>query len=365
MIAFFRLPRIPRKAVIGAIAIGLLLGSVLAFGLASSSSGLPFAFSAAHVSSPSPTIRPQLGNRSVATEAIGSPGCGEAPPVPAGRTTAAALNVNGVGREYWLHIPHSYVPDDPTPLVLAFHGHGGTAALFERYTRLSALADQQGFLIAYPQGALGPDGQTGWDTFRRRDPDTDDVGFVDTLLTRLQDTVCVDPARIYATGFSNGGGFVSVLACDLSSRIAAFAPVSGDYFPQPSGCHPSRPVSMLEIHGTADSTNPYNGSAQLGYMSVGQWLSDWATRDDCSEKPNLRSGGADVVVESWNGCQGGTTIVHDRLMGIGHTWLLGPTLASAGPTPTATRTTRVINFDTGTTIWDFFVTQKLPTAPQA
>ena len=113
------------------------------------------------------------------------------------------------------------------PLVLAFHGHGGTAALFERYTRLWALADQHGFLIAYPQGVLGPDGQTGWDTFRRRDPDTDDVGFVNMLLTRLQDTFCVDPARIYATGFSNGGGFVSVLACDLSSRIAAFAPGLG------------------------------------------------------------------------------------------------------------------------------------------
>jgi polyhydroxybutyrate depolymerase len=363
--AFFRLLRVPRKVAIGAIAIGLLLGSVLAFGLASSSSSFPFAFSAARVSSPSPTARPQLGNRSVATGPIGSPGCGEAHPVPTGQTTASALNVSGVEREYWLHVPHSYVPDDPTPLVLAFHGHGGTAAPFERYTRLSALADQHGFLIAYPQGALGPDGQTGWDTFRRRDPGTDDVGFVNALLTHLQDTLCVDPARIYATGFSNGGGFVSVLACDLSSRIAAFVPVSGDYFPQPSGCHPSRPVSVLEIHGAADSINPYNGSTQLGYVSVGQWLSDWATRDDCAEKPILRSTGSGIVVESWTECQNGTTIIHDRLVGIGHLWLLGPTLASAGATPGAARAPQVVDFDTDTTIWNFFATQKLPAAPQA
>ena len=370
MIAFFRrldtlrknVPRQGKVAAIGAVVLGLILGSVLAFGLVSSAVGLPFALGAALLTSPTSATHPQLGNRNVAEQPVSSSGCSQDLTPPDGQTVESSLLVNGVARDYWLHIPRGFAPSVPAPLLLAFHGHGATAVSFEHFSRLSLLADQRGFIVAYPQGAVGADGRPGWNTYRHVDPSTDDIGFVDALITHLQATVCVDPSRIYATGFSNGGGFVDVLACDLSTRIAAFAPVSGDYYPHPGGCHPSRPVSVLEIHGTADTTNPYYGSTQLEYPSVGQWLTIWATRDGCAERPTLQGDGNGVVLETWNGCQDGTKLAHYRLIGIGHTWLVGP---SASPTPSASGQTHVLTFDTDTAIWDFLAAQQILTKPQA
>jgi polyhydroxybutyrate depolymerase len=282
--------------------------------------------------------------------ALVSTGCGNASAVAPGTTGVERLRVGALTRSYRLHVPRAYQPTIKTALVLSFHGHNSAAALYEQRTGLSSLADAHHFIAVYPQGVIGPDGLTGWNTGRAKDPTVDDLRFVDQLLISLQQSLCVDPQRIYATGFSNGGGFADALACAFSARIAAFAPVAGDYFPQPDGCHPIHPVSLLEIHGTADVINPYDGSVKLHYPSVATWLAQWAQRDSCPATPSVSPGASGVTIETWSGCAEGSVILHYQVTGGAHIW---PDAALAGEIPTAAATVDS-QFATSALIWSFF-----------
>jgi polyhydroxybutyrate depolymerase len=84
------------------------------------------------------------------------------------------------------------------------------------------------------------------------------------VLDDLQRRLCVDRARIYAAGFSAGGGMANWLACELAGRIAAFASISGGFRTEPGGCHPSRPVSILDLHNTGDQLVRGGGLGQRG-----------------------------------------------------------------------------------------------------
>lgn len=246
--------------------------------------------------------------------------------VQPGHSATFSLVVSGVVRSYRLHLPTHYSGRVAVPLVLAFHGHGSSAVSFERVTGFSREADAHGFIVVYPQGAIGPDGQTGWNTGRAgKDPMTDDVGFVDALVSHLQVTLYIDSSRIYATGFSNGGGFTAILACERAALFAAVGIDAGDYYPQPGGCHPSRAIPLLEIHGAADTIIPYQGSAALHYPPVRSWLDAWAARDGCTTMRAIALSGrrAGATVIQWSGCSRGVMILHYALRGVAHIWPTG------------------------------------------
>ncbi len=280
---------------------------------------------------------------------LATEGCGKPSPIPAGTSADEALYSGGLVRMFRLHVPRGYLPEQRTPLVLNFHGHGSAAWKQEALSGFSGLADKQDFLVVYPQGVVGPDSQTGWATGPRKDPTVNDVVFVSNLITYLQTMFCVDPQRIYATGFSNGGAMTAELACMLAGRIAAFAPVSGSYFPLVSGCHPNRPVPILEIHGTADTVVPYDGSKPLDLPAIAEWLSGWAARDGCSSQPQVFFQQGHVTGERWANCDGGATVVHYRVAGEGHVW---PGAFPVGNIPP--------EFDATDVIWSFFHSCSLP-----
>lgn len=282
-----------------------------------------------------------------------SAGCGKPAPVAPGTSAAEALNSGGRSRAYRLHVPVGYQPARPYPLVLNFHGHGSTAARQEAYTGFSRLADRHGFIVTYPQGLVGPDGRTGWASGGPNKPQANDVLFVSDLITALQARLCIDPARIYATGFSNGGGLTSVLACRLAGRVAAFAPVAGSYFMPAGGCHPVRPVPILELHGTGDGTVPYNGNAATHLIGAASWAAGWAARDGCTGGPAQRAAHGGVTGLEWTGCRGGATVIHYRLAGGTHVWPGAPSGRGLPPSDATC--------DASSLIWDFFAAHPLPT----
>jgi polyhydroxybutyrate depolymerase len=251
---------------------------------------------------------------------IASTGCGKVAPFPAGVSGGGSLTSGGQIRTYWLHLPVGYQPNHRYALVLNFHGHGSIAQRQELVTGFSQLADQVGFIVVYPQGAAGPGGLYGWASGGPERPDTNDVLFVSDLLNRLQSQLCIDPNRIYATGFSNGGGFTAVLACTMARRIAAFASVSGSYYPLPGGCAPGRAVSILEFHGTADRTVPYGGRLKLGEVPTLDWLKSWAAQDGCMPKARQFLRSHLVTGLEWTGCQDNAVVIHYRLNGGVHVW---------------------------------------------
>jgi polyhydroxybutyrate depolymerase len=166
-----------------------------------------------------------------------------------------SLDVGGMTRDYVLDAPAALEPGHPVPLLLDFHGLGHSGAGVWKVSGFRALARRDPFLTAYPEGlpvrletpARVFEG-TGWEI--RMIDGNRDLAFVRALLDRIESEYCVDRARVYATGFSNGAFLSQLLACTMPERIAAVAPVSGGTLAVP--CEPTRAVPMMIHHGRQD-----------------------------------------------------------------------------------------------------------------
>lgn len=252
-------------------------------------------------------------------------------------------------RSYRVHPPASYDGTRPLAVVLDFHGYGGTAAGQDGPAGFSALAEREDFLAVYPQGLPdGPGGAPFWASVGTIDHGIDDIAYTNTVLDSLERAFCVDPRRIYVTGFSNGGGMVGFLACRLANRIAAFAPVSGNFYEPPDGCDPARPVPILDFHGSADTVLPYDGlpareNPEWPLPPILGWLAQWAARDGCAPGPETFLNEPSVEGLRWTGCRSGTAVVHYRIVGGGHAW---PPAIDGQPA--------------NEVIWRFFQTYTLP-----
>src|SRR3954462_12898134 len=171
--------------------------------------------------------------------------------LPAGTTVRVSVAVEGQGlRSALVHLPRRR--GGPLPLIVALHGAYGTGAFMERYSGLSRLADREGFAVVYPDAA---------GSFWRISAGGADVRFIDALLDRVRGGGCFDAGRVSAVGVSNGAGMAARFACAGDDRLAGVVAVAGAYGPLPA-CRARRPLSLLEIHGTADAVVPYRGTAQ-------------------------------------------------------------------------------------------------------
>ena len=316
---------------------GLAVAVLSAVALTACSASQPARHHPAGPGPQQPGARALLGAPARVIDApVSSTGCQARPGVRPGTTARLLVAVppaSAAGRRtrsYWLHVPASYRPGRPVPLVLAFHGAGGTGSGMQAQTRLSALADQRGFLVAYPQGLAlpGSAGRVGWAASGPRDPaarGVDDGLFVSDLLTVIQAGYCVDPDRIAAAGFSNGAGLVGYLACVLAGRISAFAVVEGEFFEIPGGCRPAHPASILDVHVVTDPVAPYagvpaRGSPDYFAPAVPAWLQSWARRDGCRGAPVTFVRSAAGAGERWSGCDDATAVTGYRLAAGGHSW---------------------------------------------
>lgn len=236
----------------------------------------------------------------------------------------AEITVDGRRRTYLVAV-RTHVAARRWPVVFAFHGRGETPELLANYSGLSRLPA----VVVYPRGLPGRGGKLSWSGTPAAASGVDDVRFVEAVLARLEQTSCVDPKRIYATGKSDGGGLAAQLACKAADRFAAIAPVAGAYYPVAGGCRPARAIAVLEIHGTADRVVPYTGSPRRRLPNVHAWLSAWSERDGCTDAARPHAIAAGVTQERWNGCRDGTVVEGDRIAGGGHTW--PGALAPSGP----------------------------------
>jgi len=258
----------------------------------------------------------------------GHSGCGRPAPIAPGQSDVQEVTSGGLRRTYLLHLPNDYQPARPTPLVLSFHGHRRTSEYQQELSGFSATEA----IAVYPQGLVGTDGLTAW-TGAPYSSSADDVLFTADLLDQLEARLCVDRARIYAAGKSNGGGFVGLLACRMADRFAAFAPVSGAFYAEAGPCNPTRPVPIIDFHGGADTTIPYSGDPAKGLPGIPDWLAGWAGRDGCGAPAVRDEFGGQVQVSHWQPCRDDAEIVHYKIDGLGHDWpSTQPNLDSATPT---------------------------------
>ncbi|MFH1417789.1 MAG: PHB depolymerase family esterase [Planctomycetota bacterium] len=245
------------------------------------------------------------------------------------------LTIEGRKRRYELHVPPGYKADTPMPLVLSFHGGGGRAGLSRIQTQLDSKADDADFIVAYPDGS----GRFArrlltWNAGRccgyAKEQNVDDVAFVNAILDDVQAFFAIDSYRVYATGHSNGAMMCYRIACELSERIAAIAPVGATM--GVDACEPARPVSIMHFHGTADPNSPYNGGvgkhslSKVEFMSVDRCIEDWRRRDGC-DSPPVETRKQDEATIVTCRAESGVEVVLVGIEGMGHTWPGGRRLA--------------------------------------
>ncbi|HAX69164.1 MAG TPA: hypothetical protein DCY14_06140 [Anaerolineae bacterium] len=232
----------------------------------------------------------------------------------AGQTISGQLTSGGVTRTYLLHIPASAQSGQSAPLILNFHGLTSNAQEQESVSGMSAIADEYGWFVAYPNGL-----DEHWSTFPNQAGKAD-LQFVHDLIDALLAAYPIDPLRIYATGISNGGGMANRLACDLSDRIAAIAPVAGAYNAW-ENCNPARPVSVLAFHGLDDQIAPYEGIGRgNAEPPIREWVSAWAARNGCDSEPVTASQTPTMTIEQWDNCEANAAVILYTLGNHGHSW---------------------------------------------
>jgi polyhydroxybutyrate depolymerase len=216
--------------------------------------------------------------------------------VLAAGNTNRTLQVGGKSRSYVLHVPAQYTGKAPVPLIVDFHGHGGTGVGQATDSPYPKVVDSEGVLMAFPT-AIGD-----WNMGPCCADDVDDIGFAKALVSEVEGLGCVDPKRIYATGFSMGGAMSHQLACQAADVFAAIAPAAFDLLEEHlATCKPKRPITVITFRGTEDNLALYNGGLSnlvrpIHFLGAINGMKKWAELDGCTGQ----------AMDLGNNCQGFT-----------------------------------------------------------
>jgi len=276
------------------------------------------------------------------------------------------LRAGGFRRSILVHIPRGYDPSDPYPLVVVLHGAFSTARQIEAHSGFSDLADREGFLVLYPNGislfGLLQHWNAGHCCGKAAADGLDDVGFLQAAIQEVAVHLNVDPARIYMTGFSNGGMMTHRFGAEACGLLAAIAPMAGSLggragpdapfwqVPEPA-C--ALPVAIL--HGRDDEQVPYRGGGARGkeqarqYLSVDESAAFWVRANGCNlegEETSLHQG--TVHLKRWNGCHNGSEVRVYTWENWGHAWPGPPFTDGLAPDDPFR------GFHAAETVWEFF-----------
>jgi len=243
-------------------------------------------------------------------------------------STSMTLKYGKRVRLYILHVPPSYDPGSAVPLVMVLHGATQSPESAESMSHMNDLADKYGFIVVYPGGTgrnadMMPTWNAGNCCGYALTNNVDDVGFLRALIDELEHDYAVDRKRVYVTGISNGAMMSYRVACELSDKVAAIAPVEGALNVD---CAPAERVSVIVFHGTADHLVPFDGGTtpfQIGQKrtdnSVSGAISLWVKRDGCSPTPE-HAETREVHTDIYSGCAEGTGVALYAIQGGHHMW---------------------------------------------
>lgn len=248
-----------------------------------------------------------------------APGCGKA--FASGRHMQS-FEIDGVTRQVLFYIPQGYTAETPLPMTFNLHGSGGNPADFQNHTGIEPVADQKGFIVAAIAAYEGR-----WNVARSPDR-PDDVKLAEAAIDWATENLCIDPKRVFSTGYSGGGRTSSRFACALQHRIRAIAPIAGVRHDPP--CDVSD-MPVLTMHGTGDDVNFYNGCDpnNSGCHRNGEWvesveaaISDWRQSNGCTDNVHHEQLNDKVELFTWSECNGTAQVVFYKVRDGGHIWHL-------------------------------------------
>ncbi len=263
-------------------------------------------------------------------------------PTASSAASASTTTVEVDGRPGSLYVPPSRPTGLPTALVVVLHGYTGQAAEAVDFFGLRTLADQRGFVVLAPQGTTDTEGNTFWNASPAccnfHGSPVDDSGYLSRLVATTIAAQGLDPARVYMVGHSNGGFMTHTFACEHADQVAAVASLAGALATDPY-CRPSVPVSVLQVHGTADDTISYKGGEIAGrsYTSAAETVAWWREADHCSGDAHsgdrldadAQVAGEDLRQTTWTGCRTQTEVSLWTITGGTHVPTLTPAFTAA------------------------------------
>jgi len=265
------------------------------------------------------------------------------------------LPFGGIDRRYLLHLPPQYDGTTRLPVVFDFHGHGSSATVQLFYSRITPVADREGFVVVAPEGQ----GATPHFTLLGATAtEADDVEFTVALLDELIGWLCLDPTRVYATGMSNGGALSSVLACRAADRFAATGAVAA-LIHLPQCAQRPGPAPFVAMMGTADPVVPYAGGrvnccGNPNIPATPDTIAGFARSSGCEPDPVTERIGPDVELQRYQGCDDGAAVELYVIEGGGHTWPGSPIDLSGRGLGATTA-----SVDATETMWAFFERHRL------
>lgn len=257
-----------------------------------------------------------------------------APVVPAIDPSGETVDVDvatadGRDRSAHLYVPAT-LPEGPVPLLVALHGGTGWGEQYQNNSGYDGLAEANGFLVVYPDGigsSVKDDALRTWNggvcCGRAARDDVDDVSFLRQLVEQLSGEYDIDADRVYATGHSNGMIMSYRLACEAADVFVAVAGQAGTL--GVDDCSPSEPVSVLHIHGEADTSVPIDGGRGTGIAGVDfpsprESIRTLATANGCDAAPAVEEK-LPTTTETWTGCDGDTTVAFVAVAEASHAWM--------------------------------------------
>lgn len=238
----------------------------------------------------------------------------------------------GLTRTFLLYVPVDIEPD--APLIIVMHGYMGSAQLIMRYSAFNTLADQQGFIVAYPQGTVDQNGyrffNVGYDT--NVASKVDDIGFVKALTLKLQKQFDASPGRTFLAGNSNGGDMAYLIGCTNSELYGAIASVTGIFMKHfQNQCILTKPLPVFQLHGTNDVISRYEGDmANMdgygAYFSVPETTRFWAKANGLDQKERLslkdidKNDNTTILFERYFSTDNSKEVWSYTLHGGGHRW---------------------------------------------
>jgi polyhydroxybutyrate depolymerase len=244
---------------------------------------------------------------------------------PACGTADAACEVALGG--YHIALPKS-ASSGPIPVVLHFHGAGGTGSGVIRNNGMIKPILERGYAVIAPNG-LGREGRRGgfWSFIPGRPIRRDELAFTRQVLNDAVERFELDRSRVLLTGFSIGGSLTWYLACQAPNDFAAYAPVGGGFWrPHPTDC--AGPIKMLHTHGWRDSTVPLEGrpirGGEIHQGDIFQGLRLWRAENGCTGgRPDRFNVKGRFWRRTWTTCDPGTALqmaMHDGAHGVPKGW---------------------------------------------
>ena len=252
-------------------------------------------------------------------------GCGSANAPASPPSTTASTDGDGVlgewvsaagyQRTYSLHLPSGYDASRPYPLIIAFHGAGGTHEQAHD-VGLDRAANAGGFILAAPDGIGGDWSLPCAGCTYATQIGVDDVAFVATLVNHLSRNLSIDPNGVFVAGISDGGAFTHEVACRYP--VAGAAVVAGMMF-DPASCHPPKRVPFVGFHGTAD------GVVAFSYATAS--VQEWAALNGCADIPSetnlpdlVANDQTTVIRYDFPACSDDADVTFFAILGGGHNW---------------------------------------------